>query len=192
MYPAIAATSQPVGLGFSSSEIARTLLFLSPIVLTVQFVVYPKLSKRFSYPTLLRASSILFLIVYISFPFVVGLSSKSWLQWICLLVLLAIRITAVVIGYTSMAILVSFEHPRIESCPLLIVWFKLTLSAPHNQRGTTVSFAQAAISASRAVGPATAGALWSWGLSNGLKTPLNQNILVCLSLSQAFQTLIGL
>ncbi|KAL1588455.1 hypothetical protein WHR41_03127 [Cladosporium halotolerans] len=158
MYPAIAATKLPIGLGFTSSDIARTLLFLGPIVLTVQFVGYPMLSQRLTYATLWRISSILFLVVYISFGFVLELPNKSLLQWSCLYLLLGMRIAAVVIGYTSVAIL-------------------LTLSAPPNHRGITVSFAQAAISASRAVGPTVAGALWSWGLLNGLKAPFDQNIL---------------
>ncbi|KAL2752847.1 hypothetical protein ACRALDRAFT_213193 [Sodiomyces alcalophilus JCM 7366] len=144
MYPAIAATRQPIGLGFSSSEIAKTLLFLSPVVLAIQFVGYPALSKRLTYATLWRTSSILFLVVYMSFPLTIELPNKSWLH---------------------VAILVRAEHP------------KLTLSAPPHQRGITVSFAQAAISASRAIGPTVAGALWSWGLSNGFQTPFDQNIL---------------
>lgn len=180
MYPAIAATKLPIGLGFTSSEIARTLLFLSPIVLTVQFVGYPMLSQRLTYATLWRISSIFFLVVYISFGFVLELPNKSLLQWSCLYLLLGMRIAAVVIGYTSVAILVRAPLVEIRSRSLLIrfLLFKLTLSAPPNHRGITVSFAQAAISASRAVGPTVAGTLWSWGLLNGLKAPFDQNILV--------------
>ena len=118
MYPAIAATSQPTGLGFSSSEIAKTLLFLSPVVLTVQFVGYPALSTRLTYATLWRISSILFLVVYMIFPFTMDLPNKSYLQWSFLCLLLAFRVSAVVIGYTSVAILVSallgMSKPRIR------------------------------------------------------------------------------
>jgi hypothetical protein len=64
------------------------------------------------------------------------------------------------------------------------------LSAPPKKRGITVSFAQASISASRAIGPALAGALWSWGLANGFKSPFNQNILVRPSPSSARPSLI--
>lgn len=110
MYPAIAATKQPVGLGFSSSEIAKTLLFLSPVVLVTQFVGYPVFSRRLTYATLWRISSILFLVVYLSFPVTVELPSKSLLQWGYLYFFLAIRIAAVVVGYTSVAILVRTER----------------------------------------------------------------------------------
>jgi hypothetical protein len=111
MYPAIAATRRPIGLGFSSNDIAKTLLFLSPVVFIVQFFGYPMLSKRLTYTTLWRVSSILFLVVYVSFPFTTELPTKSWLQWSYLYLLLAARITAVVIGYTSVAILVRAERP---------------------------------------------------------------------------------
>lgn len=114
MYPAIAATSPPIGLGFSSNEIAKTLLFLSPVVFTVQFVGYPVLSKRLTYANLWRISSVFFLVVYMAFPFLMELPNKSYLQWSCLYLLLAMRISAVVIGYTSVAILVSAYHVKAK------------------------------------------------------------------------------
>ncbi|KAF1818301.1 MFS general substrate transporter [Dissoconium aciculare CBS 342.82] len=176
MYPVVAATLPPIGLGYTSIQVATTLLLTSPVLFAVQLIGYPILSTRFSYTKLWGLSSILFLFVYLACPFAILLPAGSWLQWSSFCGLLAIRISAVVIGYTSLAVL-------------------LALAAPPNARGATVSIAQAVVSASRAVGPALAGALWSWGLSNHLPAPLNQNILflfMCLAAALQVMTTFGL
>ena len=107
MYPVIAATEQPIGLGFSSNTIAQSLMILCPFLVLFQIGIYPQLSKWLSYGALWRLSSLVFIAVYLAFGFIPSLNGSPSLQLICLYALLAIRVGAVVVGYTSVAILVS-------------------------------------------------------------------------------------
>lgn len=108
MYPVIAASAPPIGYGFTAKQIARSLLVLGPFAIFTQLVCYPWLSKRVSYVSSWRISSVLFLFIYGIFPLLPGPeSAPAWLEWMCLLFALAIRIAGLVIGYTSIAVLVS-------------------------------------------------------------------------------------
>jgi hypothetical protein len=106
MYPLIAATAPPIGLGFSSHQIARSLLVLGPVVLLIQLICYPWLAKRLSYVSLWRLSALMFLAAYVGLPLLPLLKAGTALQWVCLCTTLGCRVAAVVIGYTSIAILV--------------------------------------------------------------------------------------
>ncbi|GIZ45926.1 hypothetical protein CKM354_000907200 [Cercospora kikuchii] len=165
MYPVIAASAPPIGYGFTAKQIARSLLVLGPFAIFTQLVCYPWLSKRVSYVSSWRISSVLFLFIYGIFPLLPGPeSAPAWLEWMCLLFALAIRIAGLVIGYTSIAVLV-----------IDIV--------PPQQVGMYVGFSQTAMSAGRAIGPALGGMAWSWGLRNNLPAPWDEH---CLYLLQMF------
>lgn len=108
MYPVIAASAPPIGYGFTAKQIARSLLVLGPFAIFTQLVCYPWLSKRVSYVSSWRISSVMFLFIYGIFPFVPGpQTAPAWLEWTCLLLALSVRIAGLVIGYTSIAVLVS-------------------------------------------------------------------------------------
>jgi hypothetical protein len=132
MYPVVAATRPPDGLGYTSSQIATTLLLTSPVLLIVQLVGYPILSTRFSYTALWGSSSVMFLLVYLAYPFALLLPTGSWLQWSCICGLLGIRISAVVIGYTSLAVLVR----ALQACAGFSTFASLTITTAGTGRAT--------------------------------------------------------
>lgn len=110
MYPVIAATDEPIGLGFTPGQIAQSLLFLGPVVLIVQLLCFPSLAKRMTYVGLWRMSSGMFCAAYVLFPLLVTGVPRTpvAVQAVELAIVLGIRVAAVVIGYTSIAILVGF------------------------------------------------------------------------------------
>ncbi|KAI9375260.1 hypothetical protein BJX61DRAFT_540035 [Aspergillus egyptiacus] len=104
----LAWPSTTAGLGFTSSQIARTLSCMAPVLLLAQFVGYPMLSRRFSPLSLWRWPAVMFTVLYPLFSLLPNLTSPSVapsVLWIALLVLLTGRFVANVVAYTSMAVM---------------------------------------------------------------------------------------
>jgi multisubunit Na+/H+ antiporter MnhE subunit len=90
---------------------------MGPVIFLAQLVLFPFLSNRFSALALWRASAVTFAVVYPIFSLlpqleVVEQRTIETVRWIMLLGLLAVRFTANVIAYTSIAVLVR----RSPSC----------------------------------------------------------------------------
>ena len=99
----------PVGLGFTSSQIARTLSCMGPVLVLAQFVGYPILSRRFSPLSLWQWPTVIFIILYPLFPLLPNLTAPSVARpvlWAALFTLLTGRFVANVVVYTSMAVMV--------------------------------------------------------------------------------------
>jgi hypothetical protein len=85
---------------------------MGPIIFVAQLVLYPLLNDRFSSLGLWRTSAAVLAAVYPLFSLLPHISenhqgSSRIVQWVILLVLLAIRFTANVVAYTSISVLVS-------------------------------------------------------------------------------------
>lgn len=116
IYPIFAASPRQNGLQFSSKDIAASLSVMGPIILVVQLLLYPYLNDHFSSLSLWRASAAAFAIVYPIFSLLPHISEVNHgtgriLQWAVLLIFLAIRFAANVVGYTSISVLVKLAPP---------------------------------------------------------------------------------
>ena len=85
---------------------------MGPIIFVAQLVLYPFLNDRFSSLGLWRTSAAVLAAVYPLFSLLPHISenhqgSSRIVQWVILLVVLAIRFTANVVAYTSISVLVS-------------------------------------------------------------------------------------
>ena len=105
MYPVIAATHAPAGLGLSSNEIASSLAFVSPVIFFVQIIGYPMISRRISILNMWRLAAVLTSTVYCLAPPIIRIGSDQ-VRWTMLMALLGLRFVTVVIGWTSIAVLV--------------------------------------------------------------------------------------
>ncbi|PWY95192.1 MFS general substrate transporter [Aspergillus sclerotioniger CBS 115572] len=154
-------TSPPVGLGFTSAQIARTLSCMSPVLLLTQFVGYPMLSRHFPPLSLWRWSAFIYIVFYPLFSLLPRLTAPSVDRpalWVVLMFIMTGRFAANVVAYTSMAVM-------------------LNQMSPPGKKGTTMGMAQTGMSLGRAVGPALGGMVWSWSLSNGLPFPFDSHAL---------------
>lgn len=81
---------------------------MGPVIFLVQLFGYPLLNARFSTLTLWLTSSAVFASIYPLFSLLPMITGAS-IRWASLLLLLAIRIAFVVVGYTSLNILVCYS-----------------------------------------------------------------------------------
>ncbi|KAI9044184.1 MFS general substrate transporter [Aspergillus affinis] len=108
-------SSPPVGLGFSSSQIATTLASMGPVLLFAQLVGYPTLANRFRPLILWQWSTVTFIVLYPILSLLPQLTVPSVARpvlWLVLFSLLMGRFVANVVAYTSMAVMVvAPSHP---------------------------------------------------------------------------------
>ncbi|KAI9010334.1 major facilitator superfamily domain-containing protein [Phycomyces nitens] len=143
------------GLGFQTSETGMALAFSGVVTLFSQIVLLPPLVSRFGLVRLFR--SVLFVLIFLyaiqgfvrllyNVPDFEGqVDTKLWV-WVGLLICLAIKTVCVTISFTGCTILVNNAAPRADSL------------------GTINGFSQCCASATRALGPATCGIIWSSSL----------------------------
>lgn len=84
---------------------------MGPVIFLVQLLGYPFLNARFNTLTLWITSAGAFAVVYPLFSLLPS-ARMAWARWAGLMVLLAVRFSFVVVGYTSLNILVRF-HPTL-------------------------------------------------------------------------------
>ena len=118
-YPVFAATPNPGGLSFTSSEIAFSICLMGPVIFIAQLLLFPLICGHFSALGLWRTSAALFAVVYPIFSLLPQIGDSHHegghrrLQWFVLLMLLGIRFAVNVVAYTSVAILVGcLLNPR--------------------------------------------------------------------------------
>lgn len=165
------------GLGFRPKDIATSLSLMGPVIFIAQLWGYPFLNSRLDTLKLWYISSVGFATVY---PLVslMPMIQQEGMRWVCLQLLLAVRFVGLVIGYTSLNILVNHviapgrrglvngyvpAYPRLTSVRLT---------------GSVSSAVQSAASFSRAVGPALGGVLWSRAVGSHWSAPFDFHIFV--------------
>ncbi|KAG0020563.1 hypothetical protein BGZ80_003987 [Entomortierella chlamydospora] len=151
------------GLGWNAIQLSTSLACMGVVQLVVQFVVYPKMERRFSAVWLFRCAQLLYAFVYIAFPliraFAVDESDEETggqiprVQYM-VLTGLVFKYFCSVFSYTSVMVMI-------------------TNSSPPHLLGTVNGIGQTSASFMRAFGPALGGILWAWSLSNRLSFPFN-------------------
>ncbi|KAI9245057.1 major facilitator superfamily domain-containing protein [Sporodiniella umbellata] len=151
-----ASTRENGGLGFSSNEIGTALAYSGMVTLVSQLVVLPTLTKKLGLLRLFQLA--LFILVFLyssqgiirtlySIPNFDGqLDTKLWV-WVGLLISQTIKTLCHTICFTCCTILINNAAPRMDSL------------------GAVNGFSQCCASATRALGPAICGSLWSAALS---------------------------
>ncbi|KNC99651.1 uncharacterized protein SPPG_09241 [Spizellomyces punctatus DAOM BR117] len=186
-YPLYASTSLGRGgLGFQSKDIGVSLSMLGILTLFIQIFIYPRLERKYGALYLYRAALLGLIPAFVAVPFVNAIAKArgsergrtedgqiDWLVWGALMSCLGWRIFFNVVSFTSVTILVNNS-----------------VTDPANL-GTVNGVGQCAAAGVRTIGPALAGAIWSWSLSSSLplKHHLVYHILVVLVLVQFVEAL---
>ncbi|KAG0054512.1 hypothetical protein BGZ83_011106 [Gryganskiella cystojenkinii] len=151
------------GLGWNATQLATSLASMGLVQLILQFVVYPRLERRFSAVLLFRVSQLLYCCVYLAFPMIrqfavdeLDMEHGGQIARVRYMVLagLVFKYVCSVFSYTSVMVMI-------------------TNSAPAHLLGTVNGIGQTSASFMRAFGPALGGILWAWSLSNKLEFPFN-------------------
>ncbi|KAG0463835.1 hypothetical protein HPP92_019904 [Vanilla planifolia] len=129
------------GLGFSSQDVGWVLALSGFCLLLFQLLIYPPVEKLFGCVNLSRAASVLSIPLIASFPFLTALSGFE--------LTLTVNCASVLKNILSVAIITG----------LFILQNNAVLQ---HQRGAANGISMSAQSLFKAVGPATAGAIFSW------------------------------
>ena len=146
------------GLALPPPSIGTALAILGVIGITLQLLLYPRLSFRLGTERSLRLSLLLFPLSYFLAPYLATLPSTTPppgqstgpLVWIGITLVLAIQVMARTFALPASAILVNNSSPH----PSVL--------------GTLHGIAQSVSSATRTVGPVLAGSVYGVGLSKGV------------------------
>jgi hypothetical protein len=146
------------GLARPPPAIGAALAILGVIGISLQLLLYPRLSFRLGTITSYRTSLLLFPISYLLVPFLAIIPSTSpapsqasgFLVWVAITLVLCIQVLARTFALPSTAILVNNSSPH----PSVL--------------GTIHGIAQSVSSATRTVGPVLAGWLYGAGLNRGV------------------------
>ena len=175
------------GLQFSSFEMGAVLSLLGIVQVIGQLILFPIAERKYGLVGSLKLASVTMVIFSILLPFVGDLArhvvtspdglytfTQKAIVFNALLFVLAGRNFGCVIGYIAVMILVNDSAPG-----------KHTLGVVHG-------FGQVAASLVRSAGPALAGILWTWSLSNNLSFPFDFHftlfltaIIACVSFATA-------
>ncbi|KAK6436711.1 hypothetical protein LTR95_007095 [Oleoguttula sp. CCFEE 5521] len=146
------------GLALPPRSIGTALAIMGFIGITMQLLLYPRVSFRLGTTTSLRYSFLLFPIAYFIVPFLAVVPStlaapgqaSGALIWVCITLVLLVQVTARTFALPSTTILVNncCPHPSVL--------------------GTIHGIAQSVSSATRTVGPVLAGWIYGVGLNKGI------------------------
>ncbi|KAF9085796.1 hypothetical protein BGX29_001770 [Mortierella sp. GBA35] len=151
------------GLGWNAMQLSTSLACMGIVQLVMQFVVYPKLERRFSAVWLFRCAQLLYCCVYLAFPLIRAFAvdesdteTGGQITRVRYMVLtgLVFKYLCSVFSYTSVMVMI-------------------TNSSPAHLLGTVNGIGQTSASFMRAFGPALGGILWAWSLGNRLDFPFN-------------------
>ncbi|KAF9436775.1 hypothetical protein BGZ76_003006 [Entomortierella beljakovae] len=151
------------GLGWSAILLSKSLASMGLVQLFMQFVVYPKMERRFSAVLLFRAGQLMYMGIYLTFPLIRALlvneeggetAGQAPHVYYIVLVGLVFKHLASVFSYTSVMVMINN-------------------SSPDHLLGTVNGIGQMAACLMRACGPALGGIVWAWSLSNKLNFPFN-------------------
>ncbi|KAJ1916715.1 hypothetical protein IWQ60_008013 [Tieghemiomyces parasiticus] len=184
MYPVWSATTPDLGgLGFSVRELGLTLSFSSFVVLYVQIFVYPKVQPLLGSIRCFRIGILSFAVVGQVLPALTTLERilhplpddgtvppLSPVTWVILIVALIVRVIAGTLTFTSVNLLVNNSV------------------ADRQVLGTVNGFAQSMGALARALGPLTAGIVWSWSLLHDYPFPFDYHFIFLLITLVGFAT----
>ncbi|KAK7430210.1 hypothetical protein QQZ08_003185 [Neonectria magnoliae] len=136
------------GFGLSSGEIGTMFTLYGVVCGVIQFVVYPPLVTRFGVLKCFRVCSLIMPIAYFLTPYCV-LFESSHARLGALLAVMFVKGAAIIVAFPSTTILLT------NSCSSLRVL------------GTLNGFATTFSGIGRALGPASAGAVFTWGADHG-------------------------
>ncbi|CAO3567743.1 unnamed protein product [Mortierella alpina] len=151
------------GLGWDAILLSTSLASMGLVQLLLQFVVYPKMERRFSAVLLFRVAQLMYACIYIAFPLIRAfavdeddMETGGQIKRVRYLVMvgLVFKYVCSVFSYTSVMVMI-------------------TNSSPAHLLGTVNGIGQTSASFMRAFGPALGGILWAWSLSNKLSFPFN-------------------
>ncbi|KAH6990716.1 major facilitator superfamily domain-containing protein [Ilyonectria sp. MPI-CAGE-AT-0026] len=136
------------GFGLSSGEIGTIFTLYGIVCGLIQFVVYPPLVTRYGVLQCFKVCSLITPIAYVLTPYCV-LFETSQARLTALLLVMFVKGAAIIVGFPSTTILLT------NSCSSVRVL------------GTLNGFATTFSGIGRALGPATAGAAFTWGADHG-------------------------
>ncbi|KAF7553603.1 hypothetical protein G7Z17_g3499 [Cylindrodendrum hubeiense] len=136
------------GFGLSSGEIGTMFTLYGIVCGLIQFLVYPPLVTRYGVLRCFRVCSLVTPIVYFLTPYCVVFET-SQARLAALLTVMLVKGAAIIVAFPSTTILLT------NSCSSLLVL------------GTLNGFATTFSGIGRAVGPASTGAVFTWGADNG-------------------------
>ncbi|KAG0200866.1 hypothetical protein BGX28_006177 [Mortierella sp. GBA30] len=151
------------GLGWNAIQLSTSLASMGIVQLTLQFVIYPKMERRFSAVLLFRCAQLLYACIYLAFPLIRTFAADEddvetggQINRVRYLVLtgLVFKYVCSVFSYTSVMVMI-------------------TNSSPPHLLGMVNGIGQTSASFMRAFGPALGGIVWAWSLSNKLNFPFN-------------------
>ncbi|KAI1334076.1 major facilitator superfamily domain-containing protein [Xylariaceae sp. FL0016] len=137
------------GFGLASGRIGTIFTLYGIVCGLIQFLIFPTLCSRYGVLPCFKACVVTFPIVYILTPFTVLVAHPA-LRYIALMCVMCVKAFAVIIGFPCTTILLTNSASSL------------------NILGTLNGFATTFSALGRALGPALAGALFSWGVKNGM------------------------
>lgn len=140
------------GFGLNSNKIGTIFTIYGLACGVIQFFLFPPVCSRYGALKCFKAGTVLFPIVYVLVPYT-ALIQDTHLQFAALMALLLLKGFAVIVGFPCITILLTNSAPSVRIL------------------GTLNGFATTFSGLGRAVGPTTAGAIFSWGVKRGYVIP---------------------
>ncbi|KAI7786648.1 MFS transporter [Diaporthe eres] len=140
------------GFGLNSNKIGTIFTIYGLACGVIQFFLFPPVCSRYGALKCFKAGTVLFPIVYVLVPYT-ALIQDTHLQFAALMALLLLKGFAVIVGFPCITILLTNSAPSVRIL------------------GTLNGFATTFSGLGRAVGPTTAGAIFSWGVKRGYVVP---------------------
>lgn len=129
------------GLGFTTSDVANVLAVAGLSLLLFQLFVFPKLARIFKPVSITRMSTLFTIPLLMVYPLIARLSGAA--LWIILIIAAVIK-------------------NLLSVCIVTGTFFLINNSVYLKQRGVANGISMSGMSLFRAIGPASAGALFSW------------------------------
>ncbi|KAI5462119.1 major facilitator superfamily domain-containing protein [Mariannaea sp. PMI_226] len=136
------------GFGLSSGEIGTMFTLYGIVCAIIQFVVYPPLVQRYGVLQCFKICSLIIPITYFLTPYTVLFETARG-RLIALLLVMFVKGACIIVAFPSTTILLTNSASSLSIL------------------GTLNGFATTFSGIGRAIGPATSGAVFTWGVDNG-------------------------
>ncbi|KAI6366712.1 hypothetical protein MCOR25_005079 [Pyricularia grisea] len=136
------------GFGLSSDKIGAIFMIYGIVCGLIQFIMFPPLCNYFGVLKCYRAAALMFPVCYFLTPFT-SLVHGTYGRYIALMFIMLLKGFAVIIGFPCLTIMLTNSASSLS-----------ILGTLNGIATTTSGFG-------RAVGPAAAGAIFSWGIQRG-------------------------
>jgi len=142
----IAATTKTIGLIGTINGVSAVLL---------QLTVFAPLAQKLGFVNLLRVGTVVGALLMANFPILNIFYDKPVEMWAIMVVFVFLKVSAGQFAFTAVSCIISN-------------------STPLSQVGSANGFGQSLVALTRAISPAVAGTLLSWGFASSRGFPLNQ------------------